>query len=122
MSRANLALLLTSEDSAVALAKSLDELATVKITTGVSLVSIVGRNVGRDPVISACALSALSGIAVKMIFHGASDMNLSFVVGENQADAAVRSMHRVMFPAQMSQTPLMASHVRPEDAVIVAEA
>jgi hypothetical protein len=34
-----------------------------------------------------------------MIFHGASDMNLSFVVEESQADEAVRRMHRVMFPA-----------------------
>jgi aspartate kinase len=122
MSRANLALLLTSEDSAVALANSLDGLATVKVTTGVSLVSVVGRNVGRDPVISACALSALSGIAVKMIFHGASDMNLSFVVDEKQADVAVRSMHRVMFPAQTTQSPVMAAHVRSEDAVTVVGA
>jgi aspartate kinase len=122
MSRANLALLLTSEDSAAALAKSLYELATVKITTGVSLVSVVGRNVGRDPVISACALSALSGLPVKMIFHGASDMNLSFVVDEKQADAAVRSMHRVMFSSQASQAPLIASHVPSEDAASVAGA
>jgi hypothetical protein len=73
-------------------------------------------------VISACPLSALSGIAVKMIFHGASDMNLSFVVDEKQADAAVRSMHRVMFPAQTTQSRVMASHVRSEDAVTVAGA
>jgi hypothetical protein len=50
-------------------------------------------------VISACALSALSGTSVKRIFHGASDMNLSFVVDENDADHAVRRLHLVMFPA-----------------------
>jgi hypothetical protein len=37
-----------------------------------------------------------------MIFHGASDMNLSFVVDESHADEAVRRMHRVMFPAPVS--------------------
>ena len=102
VSRSNLSLLLTSPQSAESLSKALDGVANVKITEGVALVSVVGRNVARDPVISACALSALSGLPVKMIFHGASDMNLSFVVDENQADEAVRRMHRVMFPAPVS--------------------
>lgn len=102
VSRSNLSLLLTSPQAAEALSKSLDGLASLKVTEGVALVSVVGRNVACDPVISACALSALSGLAVKMIFHGASDMNLSFVVDEKQADEAVRRMHRVMFPAPAS--------------------
>ncbi len=99
VSRSNLSLLLTSPQCAESLAKALDGIASLKVTEGVALVSVVGRNVARDPVISACALSALSGLPVKMIFHGASDMNLSFVVDEKQADEAVRRMHRVMFPA-----------------------
>jgi aspartate kinase len=99
VSRSNLSLLLTSPACAESLAKALDGVASLKVTEGVALVSVVGRNVARDPVISACALSALSGLPVKMIFHGASDMNLSFVVDESQADEAVRRMHRVMFPA-----------------------
>ncbi len=102
VSRSNLSLLLTSPQCADSLAKALDGVASLKVTEGVALVSVVGRNVARDPVISACALSALSGLPVKMIFHGASDMNLSFVVDESQADEAVRRMHRVMFPAPVS--------------------
>ena len=105
MSRSNLSLLLTSRDSAAALSDSLDGAANVKTTEGLALVSLVGRNVARDPVISACALSALSGLPVKMIFHGASDMNLSFVVEELQAEEAVRRMHRVMFPTPPSKEP-----------------
>ena len=102
VSRSNLSLLLTSPACAESLGKALDGVASLKVTERVALVSVVGRNVARDPVISACALSALSGLPVKMIFHGASDMNLSFVVDESQADEAVRRMHRVMFPAPAS--------------------
>jgi len=98
VSRSNVSLMLSSQASADALAQSLEGLASVKLNPGVALVSLVGRRVARDPVISACALSALSGISVKMIFHGASDMNLSFVVDEREADDAVRRLHRVMFP------------------------
>jgi len=100
MSRSNLSLLLASADSAVALAASLDEVAVVKTTPGVALVSMVGRNVARDPAISARALAALPDQAVRMIFHGASDMNLSFVVDEEQAADVVRLLHDALFPQE----------------------
>ena len=35
-----------------------------------------------------------------MIFHGASDMNLSFVVAEEDADEVVRALHLALFPRQ----------------------
>ena len=97
MSRANLSLLLTSERGASALVESLDGIADVSITPAVALVSLIGRNVARDAAISARALSALLEFDVKMIFHGASDMNLSFAVNEKDADAVVRSLHDALF-------------------------
>ena len=96
MSRSNLSLLLGSKDSAAALASSLQDVAEVKITPDLALVSLVGRNVARDPVISARAMNALP-VAVRMIFHGASDMNLSFVVEARHADEAVGALHRALF-------------------------
>jgi len=126
MSRSNLSLLLTSQDSVSVLSDSLDGVANVKTTAGVALVSLVGRNVARDPVISACALSALSGLPVKMIFHGASDMNLSFVIEERDAEEAVRRMHRVMFPPtpckKSAQELLSASNLPFAAALNVVEA
>jgi aspartate kinase len=97
MSRANLSLLLTSQRAASALAESLDGIADVNIMSPVALVSLIGRNVARDASISARALSALVDFDVKMIFHGASDMNLSFAVNEKDADAVVRSLHDALF-------------------------
>jgi aspartate kinase len=98
MSRSNVSLLLSSRDSAAGLAAALDGAATVKVTPGVALVSLVGRSVARDPAISADALATLPHQAVKMIFHGASDMNLSFVVDEQSADDVVRRLHAALFP------------------------
>lgn len=100
MARSNLSLLLTSADAAASLAISLDGIAAVKTTPGVALVSVVGRNVARDPAISACALAALPEQSVKMIFHGASDMNLSFVIEENEAADVVRCLHEALFPQE----------------------
>lgn len=126
MSRANLSLLLTSEDSAVVLAGILDGVATVKVTPGVALVSLVGRNVARDAAISARALSALPPYDVKMIFHGASDMNLSFAVDETEAEAVVRSLHETLFspasPEEQSNLFLGAPEYRQTDVSAAVEA
>ena len=125
MSRSNLSLLLTSADSAAALAASLDGLAVVKTTPGVALVSVVGRNVARDPAISARALAALPDQAVRMIFHGASDMNLSFVVDDEEAADVVRLLHEALFPQECcnanSQLVLPQS-LQFENTVTVGEA
>jgi aspartate kinase len=97
MSRTNLSLLLSSMESASALATSLEAVAEVRITPDLALVSLVGQNVARDPIISARAMNALPDLPVRMIFHGASDMNLSFVVHSQDADRAVRALHRALF-------------------------
>jgi aspartate kinase len=125
MSRSNLSLLLASADSAAALADSLDGLAVVKTTPGVALVSVVGRNVARDPAISARALAALPDQAVRMIFHGASDMSLSFVVDEEEGADVVRLLHEALFPQECcnptSQLVLPQS-LRFDNTVTVGEA
>jgi aspartate kinase len=103
MSRSNLSLLLTSEGAALVLSNLLDGVASVKITPGVALVSLVGRKVARDAAISARALGALPPYDVKMIFHGASDMNLSFAVDERDAEAVVRSLHQALFSSGLEE-------------------
>jgi aspartate kinase len=125
MSRSNLSLLLASADSAVALAASLDDLAVVKTTPGVALVSIVGRNVARDLAISSRALAALPDQVVRMIFHGASDMNLSFVVEEERAAEVVRLLHEALFPQECCNENLqlvLPQSWQLKDAVAAGEA
>jgi aspartate kinase len=100
MSRSNLSLLLNSRSSAEALSEFLQDKASVNVVEGSALVSLVGRNVARNPAICARALSALPNLPIRMIFHGASDMNLSFVVAEEDADKVVRSLHLALFPQQ----------------------
>jgi len=100
MSRSNLSLLLNSRSGADALSEFLQDRASVNVIEGSALVSLVGRNVARNPAICARALSALPNLPLRMIFHGASDMNLSFVVAEEDADEVVRALHLALFPRQ----------------------
>ncbi|HWY69518.1 MAG TPA: aspartate kinase [Terriglobales bacterium] len=125
MSRSNLSLLLNSRGSADALSEFLQDRASVNVVEGSALVSLVGRNVARNPAICARALSALPDLPVRMIFHGASDMNLSFVVAEADADKVVRALHLALFPQQSSlghsERPLPISQAH-EVALVRAEA
>lgn len=125
MSRSNLSLLLTSADAATAVAASLDDVAIVKTIPGVALVSVVGRNVAREPAISARALAALPDQAVRMIFHGASDMNLSFVVDEQQAADVVRLLHDALFtqdPANNNSQLVLSQNLQFHGAAAIGEA
>ena len=106
MSRSNLSLLLSSRASADALVEALDREASVSVTSDLALISLVGRNVARDPAICARALSALSERDLRMIFHGASDMHLSLVVADEDANEVVRSLHRAFFAIEPEEQRL----------------
>jgi aspartate kinase len=106
------------------LAASLENVAEVRVTPDLALVSLVGQNVARDPAISARAMSALPGLPVRMIFHGASDMNLSFVVPAPDADIVVRALHQALFaPTSLAEdaSPLMSVSMETREAVAVGE-
>ncbi|PYX96611.1 MAG: lysine-sensitive aspartokinase 3 [Acidobacteria bacterium] len=125
MSRSNLSLLLNSRSSADALCEFLEDKASVNVVDGSALVSLVGRNVARNPAICARALNALPDLPLRMIFHGASDMNLSFVVAEEDADKVVRCLHAALFPRQPAARQAEAQvppNKSQEPALVQAEA
>ena len=78
----------------------------MSVTSDLALISLVGRNVARDPAICARALSALSERDLRMIFHGASDMHLSLVVADEDANEVVRSLHRAFFAIEPEEQRL----------------
>jgi aspartokinase len=102
-------------ESASALATSLEAAAEFRITPDLALVSLVGQNVARDPIISARAMNSLPNLSVRMIFHGASDMNLSFVVDGHDADRTVRALHRALFCSDSDVSP--AGEILPQNSI-----
>ena len=62
-----------------------------------ALVSIVGTNLKDRPGIAAQVFGCLSDINIRMISQGASEINLSFVVGKEHADTAIRRLHDHFF-------------------------
>ena len=80
-------------DEAVA---ELDKIGTVEVRRGLAVVAVVGEGAPRRVGLAGHVFTLLGGVGipVEMISQGASRVNLSFVVAEEDADRAVRLLHR----------------------------
>jgi len=79
------------------LKKRLGEMAEVTLEDGQCIIAVVGQNVMSDARVGARVLEALDGMPVKMISLGRSGLNLSIVVDDANADAAVKAVHHALF-------------------------
>ncbi|MCI0447007.1 lysine-sensitive aspartokinase 3 [bacterium] len=92
---------LTIDDSSN-LEKILDELrefAEVQVEYGKAVFCVVGENMKSYRGIAARIFSALdeNGINVELISNGASHINLTFVIDDDQINSAVRALHNELF-------------------------
>jgi aspartate kinase len=81
------------------LTADLVRIASVDIKRGRAIVTIIGDVNRSSEILSrAFAVCARSGIAVQMVSLGASKVNSSFIVQDDQAAQAVRDLHAEFFP------------------------
>jgi aspartate kinase len=90
---------LTVDDPATlpAIEADLAALGEVRVMRGMAIVSVVGRGFLRRSGLAGRIFQALSPVNVVMISFGASDVNVSFVVAESEAEKAVRLLHHEFF-------------------------
>lgn len=82
-----------------ALLGEIGRMAETSIENGKACISVVGRSIKRTPGISSRIFTALAAerINVEMISQGASEINIGLVIREDQADSAIRALHRTFF-------------------------
>jgi aspartate kinase len=80
-----------------ALSARLRDIAEVDVLEDQCIVAVVGSRLMSDSVVGARVLDALSGMPLAMMSLGRSGLNLSVVVDERNADAALRSIHTALF-------------------------
>ena len=99
-----------------AVEEELGALGDVKVLTGMAIVSVIGRGFVRHAGLAGRIFHAIRDVNVVMISFGASDVNVSFVVAEADAERAVRVLHREFFeiaagaPAIGASTPTPVVH------------
>jgi aspartate kinase len=80
-----------------ALAADLAKLADVKYEGRKAIVCLVGENLRNTPGIAAKVFSILENVKIRMISQGASEINLTFVIEEDDAADVVRRLHQAFF-------------------------
>jgi aspartate kinase len=96
-SEVSVSLTVDSNEAIPAVAADLAALADVKYEGRKAIVCLVGENIRGTPGIAAQVFAAISDINVRMISQGASEINLTFVIDEDQVPEAVRRLHSQFF-------------------------
>jgi Glycosyl hydrolase family 3 C-terminal domain len=96
-SEVSVSLTVDSNDNLPAIAADLSKLADVKYEGRKALVCMVGEDIRGQNGMAAQVFNAIRHINVRMISQGASEINMSFMIDEDDADEAIRSLHAVFF-------------------------
>lgn len=89
---------LTLESHPSMLEERLAEIATVKIHPGKAIVSLIGKREHSCHILERSLHTlAAAGIEVQMVSHGASQINTSLIVDDDQAQKSVRLLHNHFF-------------------------
>jgi len=96
-SEVSVSLTVDSNQSIPALAEDLARLADVKYEGRKAIVCLVGENLREVPGIAAHVFGELSEVKIRMISQGASEINLTFVIDEEQVPDVVRRLHKRFF-------------------------
>jgi aspartate kinase len=96
-SEVSVSLTVDSNESIPALASDLARLADVKYEARKAIVCLVGENLREIPGIAAHVFGELSDVKIRMISQGASEINLTFVIDEDQVPAVIQRLHRAFF-------------------------
>ena len=96
-SEVSVSLTVDSNHAIPAIAQDLGKLADVKFTGRKAIVCLVGENLRNTPGVAAGVFGALGDVNVRMISQGASEINISFVIDEEDVPTAVRRLHEKFF-------------------------
>ena len=103
-SEVSVSLTVDSNESIPALAADLERLADVKYEGRKAIVCLVGENLREVPGIAAHVFGELSDVKIRMISQGASEINLTFVIDEDQVPSVVQRLHKTFFADPDPQT------------------
>lgn len=96
-SEVSVSLTVDSNEKLPEIAADLNQLADVKYEGRKALICMVGENIRGQHGIAARVFQAIRHVNVRMISQGASEINMSFMIEEEDVEEAVRSLHAEFF-------------------------
>ena len=96
-SEVSISLTVDSNQQLPEICSELAKIADVKMEGNKALVCLVGEDIRGHNGIAGRVFTAVSHVNVRMISQGASEINMSFMIDEEDVDEAVRSLHNHFF-------------------------
>ena len=96
-SEVSISLTVDSNQQLPEICSELAKIADVKMEGNKALVCLVGEDIRGHNGIAGRVFSAVSHVNVRMISQGASEINMSFMIDEEDVEEAVRSLHNHFF-------------------------
>ncbi|MBB6142139.1 aspartate kinase [Silvibacterium bohemicum] len=119
-SEVSVSLTVDSNEKLPDIAADLSQLADVKYEGRKALICMVGENIRGQQGIAARVFQAIRHVNVRMISQGASEINMSFMIEEDDADEAIRSLHAEFFKDPDPEIFDVAAAIAADDAVQAA--
>jgi aspartate kinase len=96
-SEVSIALTLDDNASIDRIVDELSRLGDVEVETGYAVICVVGEGLRASTGLAAKIFSTIEDVSIALVSHGASAVNLTFVVAEEEADRAIRKLHGEFF-------------------------
>jgi aspartate kinase len=96
-SEVRISLTVDSNERLPEVVEELSKIADVKMEGNKALICMVGEDIRGHNGIAGQVFTAVSHVNVRMISQGASEINMSFMINEEDVEEAVRSLHKHFF-------------------------
>jgi aspartate kinase len=96
-SEVSVSITLDSTEGLQAITNDLQAIGEVTVDGGKAIVCVVGDNLKFTPGVAARLFQAIARTNVNMISQGASEINLTFVIDEEDVESVVRALHKEFF-------------------------
>jgi aspartate kinase len=96
-SEVSISVTVDTSDRLSAVADDLSKIADVKYESNKALICLVGEDIRGHAGIAGKVFTAVGHVNVRMISQGASEINMSFMIEEDDAAEAIRSLHARFF-------------------------
>jgi len=96
-SEVSIALTLDNTEAVEKIVAELERLGDVEVETGYAVICVVGEGLRASTGLASKIFSTIDDVSIALVSHGASAVNLTFVVGEEDADRAIRKLHGEFF-------------------------
>ena len=96
-SEVSVSLTIDRTDRLTEITQELERFAEVESTSGQVIVCVVGDNLRHTPGVAGKLFKCLEGVNIRMISQGASKLNVSFVIDDDDLRKTVEALHQTLF-------------------------